>query len=56
MQVEAQWRGFECMPSPTAEVGVAAHIALWHQGETRDTLKLSFAFGACLARQKGIEG
>ena len=27
MQVEVQWRGFECMPSPTAEVGVAAHIA-----------------------------
>lgn len=27
MQVEVQCRGFECMPSPTAEVGVAAHIA-----------------------------
>ena len=43
MQVEVQWRGFECMPSPTAEVGMAAHIALVAQGETRDTLVLWYS-------------
>lgn len=46
MQVEVQCRGFECMPSPTAEVGVAAHIAEVGPGgnagpraKTRNTLR-----------------